>query len=101
MFFIFVIYRYSVFPEFYCSYQVFAYLFTLVMIILQALAHSVRDRLIERSHDTQLYFKRKDPKRVYFLSFEYLMGIYVLPSELFYSIYGLWMMLVSVNLKPL
>ncbi|XP_034213185.1 glycogen phosphorylase 1-like [Prunus dulcis] len=40
----------------------------------QALAHSVRDRLIERSHDTQLYFKRKDPKRVYFLSFEYLMG---------------------------
>ncbi|XP_004295557.1 PREDICTED: glycogen phosphorylase 1-like [Fragaria vesca subsp. vesca] len=40
----------------------------------QALAHSVRDRLIERSHDTQLYFKRKDPKRVYFLSLEFLMG---------------------------
>ncbi|XP_050230661.1 uncharacterized protein LOC126679734 [Mercurialis annua] len=40
----------------------------------QALAHSVRDRLIERWHDTQLYFKRKDPKRIYFLSLEYLMG---------------------------
>ncbi|KAJ4830575.1 hypothetical protein Tsubulata_017031 [Turnera subulata] len=40
----------------------------------QALAHSVRDRLIERWHDTQLFFKRKDPKRIYFLSLEYLMG---------------------------
>ncbi|KAF3451432.1 hypothetical protein FNV43_RR07527 [Rhamnella rubrinervis] len=40
----------------------------------QALSHSVRDRLIERWHDTQLYFKRKDPKRVYFLSLEFLMG---------------------------
>ncbi|PON60630.1 Glycogen/starch/alpha-glucan phosphorylase [Trema orientale] len=40
----------------------------------QGLSHSVRDRLIERWHDTQLYFKRKDPKRVYFLSLEYLMG---------------------------
>ncbi|KAF2297757.1 hypothetical protein GH714_002594 [Hevea brasiliensis] len=40
----------------------------------QALAHSVRDRLIERWHDTQVHFKRKDPKRIYFLSLEYLMG---------------------------
>ncbi|OMO65225.1 Glycosyl transferase, family 35 [Corchorus olitorius] len=40
----------------------------------QALAHSVRDRLIERWHDTQMHFKRKDPKRVYFLSLEFLMG---------------------------
>ncbi|KAF3794606.1 Glycogen phosphorylase 1 [Nymphaea thermarum] len=40
----------------------------------QALAHSVRDRLIERWHDTQQYFKRNDPKRVYFLSLEFLMG---------------------------
>ncbi|KAK6283844.1 hypothetical protein POUND7_002796 [Theobroma cacao] len=39
-----------------------------------ALAHSVRDRLIERWHDTQMYFKRKDPKRIYFLSLEFLMG---------------------------
>lgn len=44
---------------------------------LQGLSHSVRDRLIERWHDTQLYFKRKDPKRIYFLSLEYLMGIFV------------------------
>lgn len=34
--------------------------------------------MIERWHDTQLHFKRKDPKRVYFLSLEYLMGIYAL-----------------------
>ncbi|GLU22950.1 hypothetical protein SLE2022_389860 [Rubroshorea leprosula] len=40
----------------------------------QALAHSVRDRLIERCHDTQIYFNSKDPKRLYFLSLEYLMG---------------------------
>ncbi|XP_062095779.1 uncharacterized protein LOC133801551 [Humulus lupulus] len=40
----------------------------------QGLSHSVRDRLIERWHDTQLHFRRKDPKRVYFLSLEYLMG---------------------------
>ncbi|XP_068665455.1 uncharacterized protein [Aristolochia californica] len=40
----------------------------------QALAHSVRDRLIERWHDTQQYFKRNDPKRLYFLSLEFLMG---------------------------
>ncbi|KAA0057014.1 glycogen phosphorylase 1-like [Cucumis melo var. makuwa] len=40
----------------------------------QALSHCIRDRLIERWHDTQLHFKRKDPKRVYFLSLEYLMG---------------------------
>ncbi|KAJ4977024.1 hypothetical protein NE237_002130 [Protea cynaroides] len=40
----------------------------------QALSHSVRDRLIERWHETQQYFKRKDPKRLYFLSLEFLMG---------------------------
>ncbi|KAK7246456.1 hypothetical protein RIF29_41324 [Crotalaria pallida] len=40
----------------------------------QALAHSVRDRLIERWHDTHIYFKRTKPKRLYFLSLEFLMG---------------------------
>uniref|UniRef100_A0A5B7CG11 Alpha-1,4 glucan phosphorylase n=1 Tax=Davidia involucrata TaxID=16924 RepID=A0A5B7CG11_DAVIN len=40
----------------------------------QALSHSVRDRLIERWHDTHIYFKKKDPKRLYFLSLEFLMG---------------------------
>ncbi|KAE8670166.1 hypothetical protein F3Y22_tig00112206pilonHSYRG00382 [Hibiscus syriacus] len=40
----------------------------------QALAHSVRDRLIERWHDTQIHFYRKNPKRLYFLSLEFLMG---------------------------
>ncbi|XP_010919434.3 uncharacterized protein [Elaeis guineensis] len=40
----------------------------------QAVSHSVRDRLIERWHDTHAYFKRKDPKRLYFFSLEFLMG---------------------------
>ncbi|CAL5345020.1 unnamed protein product [Camellia sinensis] len=31
--------------------------------VQRALSHSVRDRLIERWHDTQQYFKKKDPKR--------------------------------------
>ncbi|KAH7651855.1 starch phosphorylase protein [Dioscorea alata] len=40
----------------------------------QGMAHSVRDRLIERWHDTQQFFKKKDPKRLYYLSLEFLMG---------------------------
>ncbi|MQL68921.1 hypothetical protein Taro_001222, partial [Colocasia esculenta] len=43
----------------------------------QGLSHSVKDRLIERWHDTQQYFKRKNPKRLYFLSLEFLMGIII------------------------
>eukprot|EP00019_Armaparvus_languidus_P004919 CAMPEP_0168590226 /NCGR_PEP_ID=MMETSP0420-20121227/6448_1 /TAXON_ID=498008 /ORGANISM="Pessonella sp." /LENGTH=930 /DNA_ID=CAMNT_0008625857 /DNA_START=18 /DNA_END=2810 /DNA_ORIENTATION=- len=39
-----------------------------------ALAHTVRDYLVERWKDTQMYFHNKDPKRVYYLSMEYLMG---------------------------
>lgn len=41
---------------------------------MQALSHSVRDRLIERWHDTHQHFKKQDPKRLYFLSLEFLMG---------------------------
>ena len=40
----------------------------------QAAAHSLRDRLIERWNDTQTHFKEQDPKRVYYLSMEFLMG---------------------------
>ncbi|XP_047310788.1 glycogen phosphorylase 1-like [Impatiens glandulifera] len=40
----------------------------------QALSHSVKDRLIERWHDTHQHFKKNDPKRLYFLSLEFLMG---------------------------
>lgn len=40
----------------------------------QAAAYSLRDRLIERWNDTQTYFKEQDPKRVYYLSMEFLMG---------------------------
>lgn len=40
----------------------------------QATAHSVRDRLIESWNDTHQYFREKDPKRLFFLSLEFLMG---------------------------
>lgn len=36
--------------------------------------NSVRDRLIERWKDTQLYFKKSGVKRVAYLSMEYLVG---------------------------
>ena len=41
---------------------------------LQATSMSVRDRLIESWNDTQQYFREQDPKRVYYLSMEFLMG---------------------------
>eukprot|EP01114_Cavostelium_apophysatum_P003579 TRINITY_DN1354_c0_g1_i2.p1 TRINITY_DN1354_c0_g1~~TRINITY_DN1354_c0_g1_i2.p1 ORF type:complete len:919 (+),score=264.06 TRINITY_DN1354_c0_g1_i2:132-2888(+) len=40
----------------------------------QALAMSIRDRLIERFKDTQLYFKEKGCKRVAYMSLEFLLG---------------------------
>ncbi|EGG16597.1 glycogen phosphorylase 1 [Cavenderia fasciculata] len=40
----------------------------------QGSAYSVRDRLIERWNETQQYYTEKDPKRVYYLSLEFLMG---------------------------
>lgn len=40
----------------------------------QALALCVRDRLIERWKDTQLYFHQKNVKRVNYLSLEFLLG---------------------------
>ena len=40
----------------------------------QAVSFSLRDRLIEQWNDTQTYFKEQDPKRVYYLSMEFLMG---------------------------
>ena len=40
----------------------------------QAASLSVRDRLIESWNDTQQYFREQDPKRVYYLSMEFLMG---------------------------
>ena len=42
--------------------------------IFNALAYSVRDRLIERWLDTQQYYYNEDNKRVYYLSMEFLMG---------------------------
>ncbi|KAK9801928.1 hypothetical protein WJX73_005816 [Symbiochloris irregularis] len=40
----------------------------------QATAYSLRDRLIQAWNDTQQYFKDFDPKRVYYMSMEFLMG---------------------------
>lgn len=34
----------------------------------------MRDRLIESWNDTNTYLKESDPKRVYYLSMEYLQG---------------------------
>jgi glycogen phosphorylase len=39
-----------------------------------ATAHSLRDRLIEVWNDTQTYFREQNPKRIYYLSMEFLMG---------------------------
>lgn len=39
-----------------------------------ATALSVRDRLIERWKDTEIYFDKNGVKRVYYLSLEFLMG---------------------------
>ena len=39
-----------------------------------AAAFAVRDRLIESWNDTQQHFRDKSPKRVYYLSMEFLMG---------------------------
>jgi len=46
----------------------------------QATAYSVRDRLIESWNDTQTFFRQKDPKRVYYLSMEFLTGRTLLNS---------------------
>ena len=39
-----------------------------------ATGYSLRDRLIEAWNDTNVHFKNADPKRVYYLSMEFLMG---------------------------
>jgi glucan phosphorylase len=41
---------------------------------LLLLLSSVRDRLIEQWNDTQQYWTEQDPKRVYYLSLEFLIG---------------------------
>jgi len=46
----------------------------------QAASFSVRDRLIESWNDTQQHFRDKSPKRVYYLSMEFLMGRSLLNS---------------------
>lgn len=42
--------------------------------VYNALSYSVRDRLIERWLDTQQAYYNEDPKRVYYVSMEFLMG---------------------------
>lgn len=40
----------------------------------QAVSHSVRDRLIYHWNNTQIHYVAKNPKRVYYLSMEFLLG---------------------------
>eukprot|EP01017_Pseudomicrothorax_dubius_P016537 TRINITY_DN1876_c0_g1_i6.p1 TRINITY_DN1876_c0_g1~~TRINITY_DN1876_c0_g1_i6.p1 ORF type:complete len:867 (+),score=250.05 TRINITY_DN1876_c0_g1_i6:61-2661(+) len=40
----------------------------------QATAHAVRDRLIESWNDTQQHWTNQDPKRIYYMSLEFLLG---------------------------
>lgn len=42
--------------------------------VYNALSYSIRDRLIERWLDTQQAYYHEDPKRVYYVSMEFLMG---------------------------
>ncbi|HEY5974704.1 MAG TPA: glycogen/starch/alpha-glucan phosphorylase, partial [Geobacteraceae bacterium] len=42
--------------------------------IYNALSYAVRDRLVERWLDTQQAYYNEDPKRVYYVSMEFLMG---------------------------
>lgn len=46
----------------------------------QATAYSVRDRLLESWNDTHQFFNDKDPKRLFYLSMEFLMGRSLLNS---------------------
>ena len=41
---------------------------------MQAVAHSLRDRMVERYNDTEQIFDEKGARRVYYLSLEFLMG---------------------------
>ena len=42
----------------------------------QAAALAVRDRLIESLNDTNAWFEKEDPKRCFYLSAEYLIGLH-------------------------
>ena len=42
--------------------------------LFQGTALSVRDRLLEQWNDTQLYIKINNPKKVYYMSIEFLLG---------------------------
>ncbi len=42
--------------------------------IFMAVSYSVRDRIIDRLTETEELFNARDPKRVYYLSIEYLIG---------------------------
>ena len=53
--------------------------------IFQAVSYAVKDQVITNWMDTQEEYEKKDPKIVYYLSMEFLMGI-----RLRYRTTGLW-----------
>ena len=55
-----------------------------------SLAYAVRDRMVERWLDTQQTYHHVNPKRVYYLSMEFLMGRTLLNSLINLGIYGLF-----------
>ena len=42
--------------------------------LFQGTALSVRDRLLEQWNDTQIFIKINNPKKIYYLSIEFLLG---------------------------
>ena len=54
-----------------------------------ALAHTVRDRLVQRWMKTQRTYQEQDPKRVYYLSAEFLLGRFLRNSLINLGLYEL------------
>jgi starch phosphorylase len=57
--------------------------------VCQALAHTVRDRLVRRWMVTQKTYQEKDPKRVYYLSAEFLLGRFLANNLISLGLYDL------------
>ncbi|HNI28690.1 MAG TPA: glycogen/starch/alpha-glucan phosphorylase, partial [Leptospiraceae bacterium] len=68
---------------------------TTVSDIYKALAYSVRDILIDRSNETQAAYRKNNPKRVYYLSLEFLMGRTLMNAIMNLGIYNIVQEVIS------